>query len=95
MVACSINFYIVNRIVAGNLCRFSSSTIYLFFILMKKIIFILKEIAKIINDIIIAICLTIIYGIICIYHLFIKKENRQWHEFRKKNNELEQTKHPW
>lgn len=40
---------------------------------MKKIIFILKEIAKIINDIIIAICLTIIYGIICIYHLFIKK----------------------
>lgn len=94
MVACSINFYIVNRIVTGNLCRFSSGTIYLFFILMKKIIFILKEIAKIINNIIITVCLTIAYGIIYIYRLFMKKENRQWHEF-KKNNELEQTKHPW
>ena len=95
MVACSINFYIVNRIVTGNLCRFSRGTIYLFFILMKKIIFILKEIAKIINNIIITVCLTIAYGIICIYRLLIKKENRQWHELKKKNNELEQTKHPW
>ena len=95
MVACSINFYIDNRIVAGDFCRFSSGTIYLFFILMKKIRFILNEIVKIINKIIITICLTLTYGIICIYHLFSKKENRQWHEFRKKNNELEQTKHPW
>lgn len=62
---------------------------------MKKIISIFREIAKVINKIIISICLVFTYDIICIYHLFKKKDKGQWHEYKKKFNELDQTKHLW
>lgn len=62
---------------------------------MRRIISILKNISKIINKIIISLCLMVAYVIICVYCIFKKKNNRLWLEYDNKSNELDQTKHPW
>lgn len=96
MVASSINLHFNNHFIAGIFCRLSSCTIYLFLVLMRKIISILKNVAKVINKIVTSICLMIAYGIICIYCIFFKKKDyRLWYENNRNFNELDQTKHPW
>lgn len=62
---------------------------------MKKIIHILNTVGRTVNKCIVWIFLLIVYAVICVYRLFLKKDNKRWHVKEKYYNELEQTKHLW
>lgn len=94
MVVSTTVVYPINRFIAGNLCGFSSGTIHIFSVLMKKILSCINRLVKPVNKIIICIALTLVYFIICLYHLFIRQTDKRW-ESNKNNVSLEQTKHLW
>lgn len=94
-MACTTYILTVHRIFDCDICGFCSSTIYLFFVLMKKIMRILNRIARIINECIVWISLLIVYAVICVYRLFLKQDREQWQMRKNHNDELEQTKHLW
>lgn len=76
-------------------CRLGCGTIYIFLILMKEVIHILNRVARTVNKWIVWTCLLMAYAVICVYRLFLKKDNKRWHMKEKDYNELEQTKHLW
>lgn len=95
MVARTTCILIIYCVISCVLRRLSCSTIYIFLILMKKVIHILNKIARTVNKWIVYFFLSLVYFVICVYRLFLKKDNTRWHMNEKKYNELEQTKHLW
>ena len=95
MVAHSNFILIVHSIINCVFLRLCGGTIYIFLVLMKKIKYILNRAARTINKLIVWIFLLIVYAVICVYHLFLKRDNKRWHINEIDYNELEQTKHLW
>ena len=77
MVVSTTVVYPINRFIAGNLCGFSSGTIHIFSVLMKKILSCINRLVKPVNKIIICIALTLVYFIICLYlsHAYLNIRN--------------------
>lgn len=95
MVARPTYIFAVLGVINCVLCRLGCSTIYIFLVLMEEVIYILNKVARTVNKWIVWICLLIVYAVICIYRLFLKKDNKRWHMKKINYNELEQTKHLW
>ena len=95
MVAGSTHLLVTHSIIVRAICRLCSGPIYLFLILMKRIILILTQFAKVINGCIVCILLSIVFVVICGYHFFHKRDYRNWQNEEKHVAGLEQTKHLW
>lgn len=80
MVARPHHLYLANCWIAGDICRFSCSTVYLFLVLsMNK----LHLVVKLVNQGVVKLLLTIIYLLVFVpYRLFISKPKAGWHNQR-------------
>lgn len=94
MVASPISFYTLDSFVIGDICRFCSSSIYIFFILMEKVFKFINKVARPINKVIVWIALLLTYLVICLYHFLLPQKAQRWINNEKKVS-LEQTKHLW
>lgn len=94
MVASSISFYTVDSFIIGDICRFCSSSIYIFSILMKKVFMFINKVARPINKAVVWIALLLTYLVICLYHFLLHQKVQRWISNENKVS-LEQTKHLW
>lgn len=63
---------------------------------MKQILFLLKEVAKLLSTVVVYVALTVIYGVVVLYRPFIKTKNIRWlKNDTQYTNELKQTEWPW
>lgn len=63
---------------------------------MKQILFLLKEVARLLSTVVVYVALTVIYGVVVLYRPFIKTKNIRWlKNDTQYTNELKRTEWPW
>lgn len=94
MVVSPIGIYPLDSFIIGDFCRFSSGSIHIFSVLMKKIFKYMNQVARPINKAVVWMALLLTYFVICLYHFMLHQKAQRW-IYNKNKVSLEQTKHLW